>query len=562
MNSMEPSALGVKSIIVGERSAARIAVTEPLVLVLILVAAAVVSLVGLDQSGTLWPDDARYLNGAAMIHDWLLSGQWTNPLDFAMRHYAKYPGFSIPYHPPAYPGLLGVWFLVTGISYESARVFISCCLMLGAFATYRIVRHIGGGWVPALMASLFFILLPELAKWSRSTMSDIPALTFILWGTWFFLKWCQTPKVWLCVAAFAFAELAFLSRVTSIGVVPMWFLYLLTTKGWRSFKSWSLVVMTAMFLLINVAWVQFVAGYASHELNTTGEDHKAVDWGTWDHLSFYLTAMPELIGRVTAAVAVVALVIGGYARSSRPLIIFGGLWFLSYFGFQLFILANEARYFVFALPGVCAILVAPLLAFSKNRSATVAWLCVMVLAMAFNVGELRDLPRGVVGYQAVADRLASETEQGNLLLCTRVDQDFIFHYHAAASEVQRSLLRADRTLSVRVSEYAKQDPTIVARDAEDVFRIIEHGRVRYLLTSSAPDSMKDDRHSEKVLAHHVASHHPDRFALLGAYPLLIDLGGAGRTYQVHLWRYKGELKAGESEIPVIIPTAKIVIPVK
>src|SRR4051794_17995314 len=72
------------------------------------------ALANVGDYGSMWMDGPRYANGAAMIHDWLRSGQFLHPLEFAKANYLQYPAFSIPYHPPAYPGLLGLVFLVTG----------------------------------------------------------------------------------------------------------------------------------------------------------------------------------------------------------------------------------------------------------------------------------------------------------------------------------------------------------------------------------------------------------------------------------------------------------------
>ena len=70
----------------------------------LIVLASLIGMYRLDQSGTLWPDGPRYANAGAMIHDWLRSGDYLHPLRFAEANYVQYPAFSIPFHPPAYPG--------------------------------------------------------------------------------------------------------------------------------------------------------------------------------------------------------------------------------------------------------------------------------------------------------------------------------------------------------------------------------------------------------------------------------------------------------------------------
>jgi hypothetical protein len=60
----------------------------------------------------------------------------TRPYEFAVRNYARYPAFSIPYH-PGVSGLLGLFFVVTGVSYGSARLFVGLCLGVAAAPSSR-----------------------------------------------------------------------------------------------------------------------------------------------------------------------------------------------------------------------------------------------------------------------------------------------------------------------------------------------------------------------------------------------------------------------------------------
>ena len=83
-----------------------------------------IGLYRVGETGPMWPDDPRYANAGAMVHDWLRSGEWLHPYAFAQRNYAQYPGFSVPYHPPGYPGMLGVYFLLTGVGHVAARMFV------------------------------------------------------------------------------------------------------------------------------------------------------------------------------------------------------------------------------------------------------------------------------------------------------------------------------------------------------------------------------------------------------------------------------------------------------
>ena len=92
----------------------------------IVAAALVLGIYALDRTGPLWPDSPRYANAGAMVHDWLRSGELGRPIQFAHESYCQYPSFSIPYHPPLYPSLLGLGFLPLGVSYELRASWSRC----------------------------------------------------------------------------------------------------------------------------------------------------------------------------------------------------------------------------------------------------------------------------------------------------------------------------------------------------------------------------------------------------------------------------------------------------
>ena len=137
-------------------------------------------------SGQLWPDASQYANAGAMIHDWLLSGEILHPYQFAKKNYAQYPAFHLPYHPPVYPGLLGVFFVAAGTSYFSARLFVALCLGVSGCSFYGILRVMEARRAGAFACATLLLTLPELAFWARDTMSEIPALALILAGSFFF----------------------------------------------------------------------------------------------------------------------------------------------------------------------------------------------------------------------------------------------------------------------------------------------------------------------------------------------------------------------------------------
>jgi len=62
-----------------------------------------------------YPDEPSHFVGAAMFRDWLVSGQWFTPLEFARNYYDHYPYFAVGYWPPLFSVVTGLWMLVAGV---------------------------------------------------------------------------------------------------------------------------------------------------------------------------------------------------------------------------------------------------------------------------------------------------------------------------------------------------------------------------------------------------------------------------------------------------------------
>ncbi len=507
-------------------------------------------------SGPAWPDAPRYANGAAMIHDWLASGDLGHPYRFALANYARYPAFSIPYHPPVYPSLMGAFFLVTGVSYTAARVFIGFCLGASISVFYTMVRRNQVGPAASFGCALLLMTFPEVVLWSRDTMSELPALAFILAGSFLFLGWLENSKPAYAWAAFGMAELAFLSRVTTAGVLPAWFLYAAISGRFRRLFSPHVVLASVLYLSLNVGYLNFATRFSKFE-TTANPTLGGVGRFTWENIAYYPAHLPAMIGwgGLLAAAAGVACTV--WAASRRGPGAFWLCWLVSFYGFQLALATNEQRYFLFALPGACG-LAASL--FAPEQSGPVRrWAAPSLLALGLACNAVQDSssPRGLVGYEAVARGISGLKAPGNVMLACLQFQDLVFRVRCYNPVPTRHLLRSDRTFAIRQSPYTGVTPDVVARSADDVEDFVRRGRVRYLVTCDPVDPKRDDRVEEMVLAHEAARSRPDAFAELFVSPLLVEFGrrGQGHRYRVHVWEFLKKLPDGPNDLPYVVPTA-------
>jgi 4-amino-4-deoxy-L-arabinose transferase-like glycosyltransferase len=531
----------------------------------IIIVALVIGCAGVGHSGTLWADGPQYANAGAMIRDWVRSGQLLHPFDFARANYAQYPAFSVPYHPPGYPALLGAFFLLAGVSYESARVFIALSLAIAGGAFYGILRRSDVERVPALICALLLMTMPVVAKWSRDTMSEIPALAFVLVATYWVSRWLDSDRYLDAALAFAFAALAFFSKINVVGVLVAWPIWIVVRGQWRRMFSPSLVIPAAVFVALVAAWVKFFIPYARYEtqmgLSTAEISALQPRANVW----MYLRGLPGMTGWSVLIVSIVGLVVALRSSDGRRSAAVWGAWFIGYAVFLVLIpLHYEPRYFTFAMPTLPAFVALFFLPRASTSRVRVGGYALAGVVFVENVAHLRQLEPGVVGLEQLARRLAVLPESGNVLVSVPFQNDLMFRYRAASPGSDRQFIRGDRSIVIRLDAYApvaNHVRTLVS--APDSFvALIRRGRVRYLVT--LPPTYSRDWNGEPAgemrIAAHTTAAIPDEFAPVDSFRVHFGELGPEPDMWIHLWAYRHPLPPGPSEIPITIPTAKLTYP--
>ena len=523
----------------------------------LLAVAMLIGCFGLSSSGPLWPDGAQYANAGAMFHDLLSSGAILSPYEFAKQNYARYPAFHLPYHPPVYPALLGVFFLFTGVSYTAARIFIALCLWASGCFFNGILRRSGVSAGAAFGCSLLLLTTPQIAFWSRDSMSEIPGLALVLAGTYCFVRWLASPRYWLYAAAFVFAEAAFLSRFLTAGVVPAWFLLLLSAGQFRRLRAPSLLIPPAVYGLVSCGWVVMVRHWARYETGSGPVINYAGPF-SWKLIAFYAPAIPSMVGWTVLSCAIVGLVMSLRSLPKQSL----WLWWIA--SYSIFIwgvgIYSEERYLFYLLP-VFPALAAPLLELRWVTSPSYRRLAAaLVLFACFveNVGTITAFPRGVVGYETVGKYLAGLTRPGNILVYSAEQAHLIFQYRASEPMLARSFIRGDRTLAVRAPAYTAQPTVVVAQSTVDVVDIIRRGRIRYIVTSHV-GRVDEVPPPELTLLQQALNSRADLFRKLSEFPLRKQYSSTVESVTVSVWEYTGVLRSGPSEIPIQIPTADMTV---
>ena len=221
----------------------------------------------------------------------------------------------------------------------------------------------------------------------------------------------------------------------------------------------------------------------------------------------------------------------------------------------------EVRHFfggMIALPGLAACAWLP--SFQRRRSLAAA-LAIVAFGLGLNVSELFRIPSGLLGYGPLAERIVAAEKTGNVLLATWEDQDLIFRIRAGGPKFERYCIRADRTLAVRLSDYAKVDPQILATSEKEVIDLLEKGRIAYIV-SCRPDGDIENRPFEMQLVDRTMRNRPDLVRSLGTFPLTVKyVEGAHKAMggTIELWEVIAPVEPGPPQFSIPIPTAGMTV---
>lgn len=168
-----------------------------------------------------FPDEAAHYVSSLMVHDYLIDGEFSNPMQFAEQYYLDYPKVAIGHWPPLFYGLLGVWFIIFGVSRISALCFMALTSASIGLAIYAVAKS-SLSHVAAIFAALLFVALPLSQACSNAIMLEhlVTLMTFL--SVIYLAKFSDNERIIYALLFSMFAVLAIFTRGSawSIGLMP------------------------------------------------------------------------------------------------------------------------------------------------------------------------------------------------------------------------------------------------------------------------------------------------------------------------------------------------------
>jgi len=444
-----------------------------------------------------YPDEPAHYVTSRMVHDFLLSGDYRHPMDFAQDYYNHYPKVAFGHWPPLLYVVQALWMMLFSSSRVSVLLELALTTTVVAFATYTLaVKRFGeaGG----LLAAAGLVSLPVIQMYTNQEMAEsLLLLTSFCAAIWFarFLesgRW--QDSLWFAI----FTSCAVLTKGNgwALAMVPPF--AVLFTRRFAVLKSWAFWLPVPVVGVLCLPWQLITFEIA--ERGWPAGDHPSVQHAMNAFVQ-YLGLMKEMAGWGVACFAVLGIIVMVGARFLKKQVepldaVMLALILSAWFFHCIVPVGVEIRKIIVVAPAIILFAGAGLQWLGKRigeggwvpaRWAQPALAAALVLLFA---GETFAIPRKIdYGFTATSSFLEQRPELRNkvILVCSQLDGEGLLISEMVMKEpalLHHSVLRATKLLSR--SDWNGTVSELFYNTPEQVNDVLKRENVRAVVLDSYP----------------------------------------------------------------------------
>lgn len=398
-----------------------------------------------------WSDSPRHALNGVFLGD-LLRAWPSDPKNWAMQYYLKYPALTILFYPPLFYAICAPVFLLTGASHAAALAVAEAHYFALALAMFFLTRR----WVGAATAvavAVSIMAAPGVALWGRQVMLEVPSLAYLTWSMVALTRYLATGRNSLLYVSALLLLAAVYTKISALFVLPVFALVILTDRGLAALRdrhTWMTALLVAVGLVpvailtlkFGGANVQSVVGVADSQVSRAS----ILGW-VW-----YARQLPGLVGWPLLALAaltpIAAIVWRTQTRLTRGEVVLLVAWFaVGYLALSLIDL-KEARHAVLIVPPILisAALTTSMPYVAGRLASGIFWVAVLGTGLYTLVAA--PVP-SVSGYREAAQWIAMHAPKNTIVVFSgKRDGSFIFNLRTFADRQDISTIRVDKLLLV------------------------------------------------------------------------------------------------------------------
>jgi len=396
------------------------------------------------QNDGLWfqGDSPRHAMNGLFWWD-LLTTLPRDPVEFAVRYYARYPAINPATYPPLFYFVEGLTFAAFGPSPQVAKfVVLLFGVMAGVYTMAWARRWIGpvAGW-----AGPFLAFMPGIVLWTNSVMLNIPAAALGLAVLYHFRRWSETARVTQLVLTLLFAAAVVLTYYQGgivLCICAGW-----AALRWREFRLNRRALWIAAGALCTIAPVAIAIALApvqtARHLPTLALLTRSSTW------TFYWTTLPDVTGRPALVAGVAGLIAGSFTARWRTDAAYLAIWITALIVGLSLLPAKDPRYVLLSAPAfVLAAAIGLAVAVPHLGARRPEWQAAALaagLAAGFWSAARVQVPQ-VSGFREIATYLQEQAPRDAVLYDGPYDGLFGFYVRASDPHFERRVALGSKLL--------------------------------------------------------------------------------------------------------------------
>jgi hypothetical protein len=396
------------------------------------------------QSDGLWFQGDAPRHAANGLFWWdLLRALPRDPVDYAVRYYARYPVIAPASYPPLFYILEGVAFAVFGPSPYVARLVVLLCAGVAGFYTMAWGRK----WIDPLAgwSGAFLAFTPGMVLWSNAVMLNVPATAAGLAALYHFRRWLETAERTQLASSVVFVTAVLLTYYPGAGVLPVLAAWgLLHVRRFRFDRTLLWVVAAGVIAMVPLlAALRLAPVHTSRHLPTLGFLSTP---GTW---TYYWRVLPGVIGSAALALGLGGCAAGVVVLRWRAEATYLLIWIAALIAGLSLLPARDPRYVLLAAPAF--VLAGAIGAVSVLRSRPMVHSVWQAAVLAAGLGAGLWSAAGVrvqdvSGFRELAAYLRDAAPTDAVLYDGDYDGIFGFYVRALDPRFERRVALADKLL--------------------------------------------------------------------------------------------------------------------
>jgi len=500
----------------------------------------------LAAPGFFHNDEAQHAVSGAFCRDALADFATfvCDPVGYAATWYAHFPGMVIPfYYPPLVHGILGVAFLVGGVSLLAARLVIVAFAIWGVVFLFLTLRLLVGR-TAALAGPLLLVSIPEVTLWGHSVMLEVPMTAMVITAAYFLVAYVECDRRRAVYGWAVFTLMALMTKQPALFFLPVSMLYVLLRGRWSLLRRRECMIAVGVVVLVTIAYVFFQAGFARVFVAVSVNSASVASRLSWSHFASY----PSVFWQMAPATTLLAIVGAGvgWRRGYRAAVVLGMAWLLGFLLFQTAITGRSARYAVPAMPALAMLggMICVLPHATRGLGAAAVLTAIVLQASVGWSG--RHGPAAVQGQFAEAADAVFRQRAGRVVLYEGYhDGEFIFNARRIAGDRRPFVLRSSKVIYSCATDPGLLFSNIRSTDQE-IYDLLDRTGVTHVVVEE-PQRIRAP--GTCAIRRMVAS---DRFTKEAEYEIAWP-GRCLRRGRLEIYAYHRTTPAGDGRIVLPLP---------